>query len=225
MFLSLHRLLHPKPHPLDPGNLGEKARDVTFRVMEENDVELCLSLYRATEPQRHPYGGFDQYEAALRAKIFLTLIAMRDGKPVGCCSVHRHMALRDLPSLWFCYGMVDPKYQRQGVGTAQVLARMALLTSTDDLAVAGMSALPQSFAFYRRFGFEFSPFTYKEGGLVYHFGQLRVSQSFIDDCRNEMSRRNITCPDVRDRIPLPVLNEMSADPELDQSIEANQTRE
>jgi hypothetical protein len=88
-----------------------------------------------------------------------------------------------------------------GIGTAQVLVRLALLSANNDLAIATMFAVPGSVSFYRRFGFKFDCELPADDRGVYPFGLLRVSQSFIDDCRAELARRNITYPDVRDSIP------------------------
>jgi hypothetical protein len=97
--------------------------------------------------------------------------------------------------------MVDPLQQRQGIGTAQLLVRIALLTTIDDLAIAVMFAVPGSVSFYRRFGFDFSHEAPADDGGTYPFGVLRLSQSFINECRAVLAKRNITYPDVSGRIP------------------------
>jgi hypothetical protein len=35
--------------PLDPRNLNGRVRDVSFGVMEDADIPLCLALYRHSE--------------------------------------------------------------------------------------------------------------------------------------------------------------------------------
>ena len=182
-------------------NLGERARDIAFRVMRDEDIPTCLSFYRANEAAHFPPGGFEHYAAELRSRKFLMLLAIRDDKPAGCCGIFYNTSTDGFPIGAFCYGMVDPPQQRKGVGTAQVLVRLALLSTRNDLAVATMAAVPGSVSFYRRFGFKFDCELPADDGRVYPFGFLRASQSFIDDCRAELARRNITYPDVRDMIP------------------------
>jgi len=187
-------------HPFDPENLGDKARDVAFRVMEDGDIDTCLSFYRANEAAHFPPEVFAQYEAQLRAREFLNLVGMRGGRPVGCCGMAYLQSREGLDVANFCFGMVDTVGQGQGVGTAQVLARIGMLRTTNDFAVAVMYAVPTAVRFYKRFGFDFSC-EMPANGRLYPFGVLRASQSFLDDCKAELARRNITCPDVRDRIP------------------------
>ncbi len=200
MLRSLRRFFRSS-HPLAPENLGDRARDITFQVMEEEDIANCLSFYRANETMHFPPGRLDYYESKLRGREFLTLVAMRDAKPVGCCGIHYMTWTGGMPIGFFCFGMVDPAHQRRGVGTAQVLVRIALLPVTNDLAIAAMAAVAGSVPFYKRFGFDFSREMPGDDGGRYPFGLLRVSQTFLDDCRAELARRNITYPDVRDRIP------------------------
>jgi GNAT superfamily N-acetyltransferase len=200
MLRFLGRLFHSS-HPLDTENLGERTRDITFRMVEDADIPTCLALYRANEAAHFPAGRFEYYEAKLRGHEFLTLLAMRDGRPIGCCGIHYTTSTEGIPVGVLCFGMVDPAHQRQGVGTAQVLVRLALLTATDDLAIAAMFAVPSSVSFYKRFGFEFDREARGDDGGTYPFGLLKATQSFIEDCRGVLEQRHISYPDVRDRIP------------------------
>jgi hypothetical protein len=99
--------------------------------------------------------------------------------------------------------MVDPDHQRTGIGTAQLLVRIAMLPviKEKDLAIAAMTAVPNSVSFYRRFGFDFTHEVTADDGGTYPLGLLKTSPSFIEDCQRVLAHRDITCPDVRDRIP------------------------
>jgi predicted N-acetyltransferase YhbS len=183
--------------------------------MQEDDIPTCLSFYRANEAAHFPPGLFDHYADQLRRRNFLTLLAVRDDKPVGCCGISYTILPKGSPIAVFCFGMVDPSRQRKGIGTAQALVRLALLSANDDPAIATMFAVPGSVPFHRRFGFRFDCELPADDRGVYPFGLLRASQSFIDDCRAEVARRNITYPDVRDSIPRhkpidPVANQQEA---------------
>jgi GNAT superfamily N-acetyltransferase len=200
MLRFFHRLFRSS-HPLDAENLGDRTKDITFRMMEDADIPTCLALYRANEAAHFPPGRFEHYEAKLRGREFLTLLAIRDAKPVGCCGIHYTTSTEGIPVGVLCFGMVDPAHQRQGIGTAQVLVRLAQLTAIDDLAIAAMFAVPSSVSFYTRFGFEFDREARGGDGGIYPFGLLKATQSFIDDCRSELKQRHINYPDVKDQIP------------------------
>jgi len=200
MWQFIRRLMRSK-HPLDDANLSDRARDITFREMQEGDIETCLAIYRANEAAHFPAGKLAHFESALRDGQALVLMATREDRSIGCCGLNYTTSAEGIRAAWFCYGMVDPAFQRQGVGTAQALVRIGLLKATNDLAIAAMLAVPGSVAFHKRFGFEFLQEVCADDGVVYPYGMLRMSQSFIDDCRAVMSRRRIVYPDIGDRIP------------------------
>jgi len=199
MFRFLQHLFRT-PELLDPEILGDNARNVAFRVMEENDIVTCMSFYRANEAH-FPRGQSERYEAELRRREFLTLMATRDDKPVGCCGINYMGSIEGFPVATLCFGMVDPAHQRRGIGTAQVLVRFALLTPVNGFAIVAMNAVPDSIWFYRRFGFDFSREARAADGGTYPFSAIKLPQSLIDKCRLVLAERNITYPDVRGRIP------------------------
>ena len=189
------------PDPLDPQVIGERVRDVHFRVMEEADIGFCLSLYRANEAAHFPLGLFDYYAGVLRRGEFLTLIAERDDRPVGCCGLQYHGPGQ--AALGF--SMVAPAHQRQGIGTAQLLVRLALITpSVHGTATVAMTAVPNSLPFYRRFGFASMGNLPAADGNTYPTAILRLNSARIHACRKLLAARGITFPEVGARIPFPV---------------------
>jgi predicted N-acetyltransferase YhbS len=209
MLRFLRRLIRAS-HPFDANKLGERAGDIAFRVMEDDDITTCLSFYRANEAAHFPPGRFDYFAEKLRRREFLTLLAMRDQKPVGCCGISYDVARNGGGQAGvLCFGMVDPAHQRRGIGTAQLLVRIASLTPVNDLVYAVMFAVPNSVSFYRRFGFDFNHEAAADDGATYPLGILKVSQSLIEDCRDVLARRNVTYPDVRDKIPKRQVQEYS----------------
>lgn len=200
MLQFLQRLL-PPPHPLSPSNLGTKIRDIVFRVMEDDDIDTCISFYRANEAKNFPPGLLEFYSERLRKREFLTLIALRSNRPVGCCGIYYSKSAEGIPIGFFCYGMVDPNHHRTGIGTAQLLVRLALLPLAPTGAVAAMAAVPNSIYFYQRFGFEFDQEIRGADGGKYPLGLLKVSTDVINQCREFLAKRNITYPDVEHLIP------------------------
>ena len=188
-------------HPFDNANLSKRARDISFRLLEDADIPTCIGFYRANEAAHFPPGLVDYYESKLRAREMLTLIATRNGTPVGCCSITCATSKEGMPVATLCFGLVDPAHQRQGIGTAQLLVRLALLTTTKEVAVAALLAVPGSVSFYRKHGFDFRRTTRGDDGRTYPLGVLVVSKGLIDHCRTQLAKRNIKYPDVSHLIP------------------------
>ena len=183
--------------PLSARNLGEHVRDVSFRVMDDADIPLCLSLYRANEATHFPKGFFHDYEARLRGRQLLNLIAMRGGEPVGCGG----LVYDANGNAWFCFGMVAPAHQRTGIGTALMLARLALLTPVDGWCAIAITAVPTSVSFYRRFGFTFLPATTDGNGTLHSIAFLDVPAAEVEACRTFLAARRIVVPNAQDAIP------------------------
>jgi GNAT superfamily N-acetyltransferase len=182
--------------PLSARNLGEHVRDVSFRLMDDADIPLCLSLYHANV--RHfPPGFFDHYAASLHGRQFLNLIAMRGGETVGCGGLVYDAG----GSAWFCFGMVAPAHQRQGIGTGLMLARLALLTPVDGWCAIAITAVPGSVSFYRRFGFLFLPAVADATGTLHSTAFLDVPAAEVEACRILLAARRITVPNARDAVP------------------------
>lgn len=183
--------------PLAARNLGEHVRDVSLRVMDDADIPLCLSLYRANEARHFPPGFFAEYEARLHGRQLLNLVAMRGGEAVGCGGL-----VYDANGLaWLCFGMVAPAHHRRGIGTALTLARLALLTPVDGWCGIGITAVPNSVSFYRRFGFTFLPATTDGNGTLHSIAFLDVPAAEIEACRALLAERRIIVPDAGDAIP------------------------
>jgi predicted N-acetyltransferase YhbS len=195
--LPVLRALLEERNPLDPTIIGARVRDVSFRVMEDADIPICLSLYRANEAHHFPPGRSAHYETELRSRQWLNLIALRDGEPVGCGGVSSYSPDR----VGFCFGMVAPERQRQGVGTALFLARLGLLRSSGGVTTVTITVVPGSLQFYRRFGFLFFGNVGWADGSFYRLGTLHIRAEEIDACRRLLAERNITCPDPANELP------------------------
>jgi predicted N-acetyltransferase YhbS len=195
--LPVLRTLLKERNPLDPAIVGARVRDVSFRVMEDADIPICLSLYRANEVRHFPPDRSGLYEAELRSRRLLNLIASRDGEPVGCGAI----SFQSRDRVGFCFGMVAPERQRQGVGTALFLARLGLLRSSGGVITVTITAVPGSLQFYRRFGFLFFGNAGGADGSFYPLGTLHVRAEEIDPCRRLLAERNIICPDLGSELP------------------------
>jgi GNAT superfamily N-acetyltransferase len=194
---NFFRNVFGRRNPLDPGNLGARVRDVSFRVMDDADIPICLAIYRANEAAHFPRGFFERYEAHLRSGRFLNLMTMRDGEPVGCGG----LVYDGNGEAWLCFGMLAPSHQRQGLGTAMFLARLALLTPVGGWSTIRIAAVPGSMAFYRRFGFLFAQGSSNVGGVFHPVGTLHLRAAEIEACRTILAERRISYPNISDKIP------------------------
>ena len=126
----------------------------TLRALHADDHAACEAIYRLNEPGRFPPGVFPEFSAWLRDGRCAVLAAERDGRLCGFGGIQlRKTAQSHLA--WLSFGMVDPACQRQGLGTALLLGRLALLPPAALPCTLAMSNVGGSDSFYRRFGFRF----------------------------------------------------------------------
>jgi len=152
-------------HPAD-GHIGP----LRIRSYTPNDFAACREFYVLNEPGRFPDGVLPEFEESLQSDRYIYLVAEKDGVLCGCGGViiieqHGRAAL--------CSGLVHPEYHGQGIGTALLLARIAILPK--DQWFVTLSPVPASRSFYERFNFrEFTRFQ-GTGGVVMPLHYVRVS--------------------------------------------------
>jgi GNAT superfamily N-acetyltransferase len=89
-----------------------------------------------------------------------------------------------LTTAWLTFGMVSPAYQRKGLGSALVLARLSLLPKPTHAARVLMTNVEASKAFYARFGF--APYGASPSGRP---GLMLPCNSALIDEREWQARR------------------------------------
>ena len=129
---------------------------VTIDRLREEDVAACHAIYKANEEGRFPAGYFEKFEADLRNDGYLWLVVKDTDEvvAVGGICLHEQPPMGSFGFLTF--GMVTPERHRQGVGSALLLARLAVLSPPDDIFAVGMTATPATVEFYKSFGFKFA---------------------------------------------------------------------
>jgi hypothetical protein len=95
-----------------------------------------------------------------------------------------------------------PEFQGEGLGTALLLTRLALLRPARRYLRVFMFAVNQSIGFYRRFGFvPFTPWKDKNGD-THPSGVLGLFFNEILTCRKLLAAHSITFPADQDFIPV-----------------------
>lgn len=91
-----------------------------------------------------------------------------------------------------CYGIVDPEFQKQRIGTALILLRVAQLASYGDGAFFLIFAVAASMPIYRRFGFiEKSRWKTKDGN-DHPIALLHVPCLALDRVKSVLKRRGLS---------------------------------
>jgi N-acetylglutamate synthase-like GNAT family acetyltransferase len=186
------------PNPLHPSVWTDRLSPLTFRRFAPQDLPQCLKLYALNEPERFPEGMVRQYEKSLITSSSYFLVAENDTHIMASGGMSYFVREN---TVVLCYGLVHPSHQGRGIGTALLLARLALLNPERSSYDVFIFALEKSFAFYRRFGFrDFQPWKDVHGDL-HPSGCLLVTSPEIRKCRQLLSDHGITVPQDEDQIP------------------------
>jgi N-acetylglutamate synthase-like GNAT family acetyltransferase len=186
------------PNPLHPENWEGRLAPMTFRRFAIEDLPQCLEIYKLNEPGRFPAGVIDKYERVLRAQRTYVLVAEREGRIIATGGIayqlQPHLAV-------LSFGLVRPDHQGQGVGTALVLARLALLSLQRPVHRVFIFAVEKSFIFYKRFGFqEFTPWRDPQGEEQ-PTGYLVISDAEVRACRKLLADHGISIPNDETQVP------------------------
>ena len=123
-----------------------------IREFRSTDREGCLRIYRDNEPGRFPSGVVPYFENFLARNDYLKLVCCKDEEPIAVGGIGVINGLLSLQA-WLVFGLVAPSYQRQGVGTTLLLARLAALPTPGKPIRLLLSNVPGSGGFFARFGF------------------------------------------------------------------------
>jgi N-acetylglutamate synthase-like GNAT family acetyltransferase len=185
------------PHPLHPDVIGN-LRPLAFRRYQPPDLEQCVELYTANEAGRFPEGMVDRYRQSLIRQSSYYLVLEKGHQIIASGGLSFYIR-PDVVVL--CYGLVHPKHQGEGIGTALVLTRLALLPGEFTYMVF-IAAVEKSLGFYRRFGFhDFKPWK-DPNGQPQPCCVLAFSPREITRCRKLLVEHGISFPEDRQKIPL-----------------------
>ena len=100
------------------------------------------------------------------------------------------------------FGMVLPDYQRQGIGTTLLLARLSLIPQTRDSWIVCMTSVGGSDSFYRRYGFRFVANV--PGARNDHFPLFKtlVLRRDPGKIKAMLAARNVKIDSAEDQLPI-----------------------
>jgi ribosomal protein S18 acetylase RimI-like enzyme len=174
---SLEAQLYPPLH-----------RNVLFRVYEPRDFETCVAIYRKNEAGRFPFGHGAKFVEYLKKDAKAFVVAECDSRVVGYGGIN--LMAPNVATL--CYGIVDPEFQGQRIGTALILLRIAQLPSDPRGAFFLIFSVDASMPIYRRFGFEEKTRWKAEDGKDYPAGLLHVPTVALDRVKSALNRRGLS---------------------------------
>lgn len=169
-----------------------KLAPMTFRPFARADIEPCLELYELNEPGRFPPGGLPEYLSHLAQRRAYTICLDGPDGLVACGGLAYHEGRRHSGLL--CYGLVHPAHHGTGIGTALLLARLALLDPNRHWYSICIAALEKSFGFYRRFGFSSAGSWCDKSGARHTFGALFIFGYQIRRIRKLLAAHKVEYP-------------------------------
>jgi [ribosomal protein S18]-alanine N-acetyltransferase len=154
----------------------EDLPSCNIRALDDNDFEICESIYRLNESRYLPPGYTGVFSDWLRNRRASILVLEFDGKVVGLGGINiKRERNADLAALTF--GLVHPDFQRRGIGTVLLLARLLLLPPTNSRWMVVLTTTDKSFTFYSRFGFTFMDSTPDVLGVTRDTHFVKISSS------------------------------------------------
>jgi ribosomal-protein-alanine N-acetyltransferase len=190
---------------------------MAFRRIVPDDVEQCLELYRLNEPGRFPEGMLKSYWKALLKERAYFLVLPGQGQLIATGGIQ--YVGRPPHSAFLVYGLVHPQHQGQGVGTALLLSRLALLNDRRWWWVVTIFAVEDSVGFYHRFGFRPAGPWKDKSGAWHPIAQVMILSYEIRRIREILRRHGVTYPQ-EDADVIPSVNPHRLDMPNDQDDDA-----
>jgi predicted N-acetyltransferase YhbS len=164
------------------------AMDVKFRPYDPNDFESCLAIYVKNESGRFPHGQRQKFERYLRKEKKTLIIAERKSRVVGYGGIDVVA-----PNVAFlCYGIIEPEFQGQRIGSTLTLLRIAQLESQPSGAFVFIRAVDASMPVYRQFGFIENARWKADDGTDHPAAFLHIPVNSLERVKSKLRRRNLT---------------------------------
>jgi N-acetylglutamate synthase-like GNAT family acetyltransferase len=143
------------------------------------------------EPGRFPAGILDQYRAILAENRGYFLVAEHNNRIIATGGITEH----PMGPIILCYGLVHPDFHRQGIGTALLYARIALLNVKPlHPRILMLLCVETSVSFYEQLGF-LKRATWKDHtGTAHPLATLVLTRSDVAKLRSLLKRTHIEYP-------------------------------
>ena len=173
--------------------VGARLQPARVRLVEPSDVDRCLEIQQACEGRFYPHGYRESFRDCLIGGKGLYLVVERHGVVAGCGGIepveHPNQAV-------FHFDMVHPDFHGQGLGTALLLARVAMLDLRRQPGLVLMNVPVDSLGFYRRFGFgAVHQFTDHLGNKFVYAGRHYKAEE-VNSIRRTLRDHDVSWPDV-----------------------------
>ncbi len=162
-------------------------RNVSFRLYEPRDLDTCLAIYRKNEPGRFPENAELRFRIYLEKDEKMLIVAECDSRIVGCGGVF----LAGKGVITLCYGIIDPEFQRQRIGSMLTLLRIAQVSSGPTGVFAVIFAVDASMPIYARFGFVEVGKWKSEDGKDYPIGTQYVTRLSLQRIKSTLEQRGV----------------------------------
>jgi GNAT superfamily N-acetyltransferase len=139
----------------DPTPADGRIPKLNLSSFNSSDTDACINIYRLNEAAHFPPGLLGEFKRTLSAYGTRFVVARYETEVVGIGGIApwRRGPLHVVPLV---FGMVHPQWQRRGVGSALLLARLASLPEPKPYWRVSLSPLRGSQSFYARFGFTYA---------------------------------------------------------------------
>lgn len=162
-------------------------RNVAFRLYEPRDFAACLTIYQKNAPGRFPEKHEHKFVEYLREEKKTFIVAECESRIVGYGGV----SLGASNTATLVYGIIDPEFQRQRIGSTLTLLRIAQLPANPNGIYVTICAVDASMPIYARFGFTEIGKWQPPGGEEYPYGVLHVARSSLEVVKSTLKRRGV----------------------------------
>ena len=138
-----------------------KENTALVRKCLKSEIGKCVAIGRSNHPEHFFLHEIESLEKYLRENLSAKhpyYVVEVENHIVGCGGLWR----KNKEIMRFCWGMIHPDWQGQGLGTKLVQHRIEWGKNQAGLMVIELETSQKTVEFYKRFGFEVTRFT-KDG--------------------------------------------------------------
>ncbi|MDQ8205759.1 GNAT family N-acetyltransferase [Pelagicoccus sp. SDUM812003] len=128
------------------------------------DYDVCSEIYSKNESGRFPPNYLSKFQDYLKNEEAIVLVIEEDSKVVGTGGICLLEYTDEITMAALSFGLIDPDYQRKGLGTMLLCARICFLKPQKNWDLIMTSAGNGTESFYKRIGFQFVVTTNDEFG-------------------------------------------------------------